>query len=327
MALRNKERREVMAFTPPLEKYAGKIREVVIGKGDKVVKLGGHNAMPGCTFDGDFPNLPKIALEVFDSAPEDWAPEAIKPYEDVVNDPVAWAKKAVDVYNAELVCLHLKSTDPNGENVGADEAAQLAKKVSDSISVPLIVLGSGNAEKDGEVAAKVCEVCAGQNLLVGLAVEDNYKKIGAAAIGYGHCVAAQSPIDVNLAKQLNILLDNLGVPLDKIVMEPSTGALGYGIEYTYSVMERIELAALSQNDDKMQLPIMNIMAVETWKTREAKLDVDAEPTFGDLSKRGILWEAMTAVDLILSGTSLLIMRHPEAVRLTKEIIEELYLGK
>ena len=313
-----------MAFAAVSEKYSGKMRELEIGSGDKKVVVGGQASMPFCSFDGDLGNKPVVAMEVYDVVDPEWPAAVVDPFKDVINDPIAWAKKDVEEYGAKMICLQLASTDPNGENRDADYAADLVKKVAEAISVPLMVWGSGNVEKDGEVLAKVCEACEGMNLLIGPAVEENYKKIAANALGYGHAVVSQSPIDVNMAKQMNILIGNLGLPLEKIIMEPSTGALGYGVEYTYSVMERISLAALSQNDEKMQCPIINDMGKECWKSREVKLTDKEEPSFGpDIEKRGVLWEAMTAVDMLLSGANVLIMRNPHAVKLTEEIIDEL----
>ncbi len=313
-----------MAFAAVLEKYSGKMREMEIGAGDRKVVVGGQASMPFCSFDGDLGNKPIIAMEVYDVVNPEWPAAVVDPFKDVINDPIAWAKKNVDDYGARMICLQLAGTDPNGENRDADYAADLTKKMAEAISVPLMVWGSGNVDKDGEVLAKVCEVCSGMNLLVGPAVEENYKKIAATALGYGHGVVSQSPIDVNMAKQMNILIGNLGLPLEKVIMETSTGALGYGVEYTYSVMERISLAALSQNDEKMQCPIINDMGKECWKSREVKLTEEEEPAFGpDMEKRGVLWEAMTAIDMLLAGSNLLIMRNPHAVKLTEEIIDEL----
>ena len=313
-----------MAFAAVSEKYSGKMRELEIGSGDKKVVVGGQASMPFCSFDGDLGNKPIVAMEVYDIVDPEWPAAVVDPFKDVINDPIAWAKKNVEEYGAKMICLQLASTDPNGENRDAAYAADLAKKMAEAIPVPLLVWGSGNVEKDGEVLAKVCEVCEGMNLLIGPAVEENYKKIAAAALGYGHAVVSQSPIDVNMAKQMNILIGNLGLPLEKIIMEPSTGALGYGVEYTYSVMERISLAALSQNDEKMQCPMINDLGKECWKSREVKLTDVEEPAFGpDMEKRGVLWEAMTAVDMALCGSNLLIMRNPHAVQLTEEIIDEL----
>ncbi|MBI5446884.1 MAG: acetyl-CoA decarbonylase/synthase complex subunit delta [Deltaproteobacteria bacterium] len=313
-----------MAFELPKDSYSGKIVEVTLGSGPKAKKVGGQNAMPLCTFEGTYPNKPLVAMEVYDSpeAAETW-PEAVKaPFADVLGDPLAWAKKCLDQYGADAICIQLKSTDPNGQNTSADQAAALVKKLADALPVPLIVWGSENGEKDGEVLAKVAEVCQGMNLLLGPATEDNYKKIGGAAIGYSHTVVAQTPIDVNMAKQLNILLGNLGVPADKIVMDPSTGALGYGIEYSYSVMERDRLTALKQGDDKMQLPLICDVAKYAWKTREAGISAAEEPSFGDAKTRGVLWESVTAADLLTAGADILILRHPESVRILKKIIDE-----
>jgi len=313
-----------MAFEFPKDSYAGKIVEVSIGAGAKAKKVGGQNAMPLCNFEGQFPNRPLVAMEVYDKAEvtETWA-EAVKaPFADVLNDPVAWAKKCLDEYGADLICLQLASTDPNGLNTSVDEAAALAKKVAEAIPVPLIVWGCENGEKDAETLAKVAEVCEGMSLVLGPAVEENYKKIGGAAIGYGHTVVAQTPIDVNMAKQLNILLNNLGVPMDKILMDPSTGALGYGIEYTYSVMERDRLTGLKQGDEKMQSPLICDIGKYCWKTKEAGIPEAEEPSFGNVKTRGILWESVTATDLLAAGADILILRHPESVRVVKKVIDD-----
>ncbi|MDI6703630.1 MAG: CO dehydrogenase/acetyl-CoA synthase subunit delta [bacterium] len=304
----------------PKCKYNGRIREEVIGVGENAIKIGGETALPFHTFEGEIPNPPKIALEVYDIKPVDWAPACLEPFRDVLDDPVAWAKKCVEEYKAELVCLQLVSTDPTGENRSAEEAAEIAKKVTDAVPVPVIVYGSGNVEKDGEVLKSVSSTCEGKNILLGPAKEENYKVIGASAIGYKHLVSALTPIDVNLCKQLNILLGNLGVQDDRIVIDPTTGGLGYGLEYTYSVMERGRLAALIQGDQKMQMPMICNLGREAWKVKEVRIE---DPNFGDIKKRGIIWEAITAISLCLAGANILVMRHPESAALVKEIIDEL----
>ncbi len=317
-----------MAFVIPKENYAGKVREIVIGKGDKAVKLGGYDSMPLCTFEGTWPNKPVVAMEVYDVAPElnaqGWPPATFEAFKDVVNDPGAWAKKCLE-YGADLICVQLAGTDPNAQNKSAEEAIEVVKKVKEAVGdIPLIIWGSNNLEKDQEVLPAIMEAFPNENWLFGPAEEGNYKKITASAIGYGHLVAGKSSIDVNLAKQLNILIENLGLSLEKVVMDPTTAALGYGIEYTYSVMERISLAALAQNDDKMQNPFINDLAKEAWKTREAMLSIEEEPTYGEQNTRGILMESITAIDLIAAGSSILIMRNPTAVKVIKELINELY---
>ncbi|MCH8864061.1 MAG: acetyl-CoA decarbonylase/synthase complex subunit delta [Chloroflexi bacterium] len=312
-----------MAFEIPKTAYSGKIKEITLGKGEKAVTVGGESSYPFYLFEGEMPHLPRIAMEVYDAPPEEWAEAALEPFADVVSDPVAWANKCIKDYGAEMICLQLASTDPNGLDRGADEAAEVVKRVSEAIDVPLIVLGTANHDKDTEVFRKVAEVCHGKNLILGPVEEGDYKQIGAAAIGYQHTVVAASPIDINLGKQLNILLGNLGVSDDMLVMDPTVSGIGYGIEYAYSVMERMRMAALTQQDDKLQFPIICNIARETWKAKEAKISEAEDPKMGDAKKRGILLEAMSATVLLLAGADVLIMRHPEAIKLVREMIAEL----
>ena len=311
-----------MTFEIPKTLYSGKIREIKLGKGDKSVTVGGETSYPLYLFEGEMPNLPKIAMEVWDCPPDDWPEAALEPFQGVTDDPVAWAKKCIDDYGAEMIALQLISTDPNGLDRGADEAAEVVKKVADAIDVPLIVWGCSDKEKDSEVLRRVCEVCEGKNLIIGPVAEENYKRIGASAIGYHHTVISSSPIDINLAKQLNILLGNLGVPDELIMMDPTVSGIGYGIEYCYSVMERIRMAGLTQQDEKLQFPVICNIAKETWKTKEIHMAND-ELNMGDARKRGILLEAMSAIVLLLAGGDVFIMRHPEAIRLVRETMAEL----
>jgi acetyl-CoA decarbonylase/synthase complex subunit delta len=311
-----------VAFEIPKVTYSGKIKAVKLGKGPKAVTIGGETAYPFHLFEGEMPNPPRIAMEVYDTPPEEWPEAALEPFKEVVNDPAAWAKKCVEKYGAEMIALQLVSTDPNGLNRSGDEAAQTAKKVAGAVDVPVIVWGSGNVEKDADVLRKVAETCDGMNLVIGPVAEGNYKQVGAGAIGYKHTAIASSPIDINLAKQLNILMGNLGVPDEQIVVDPTTGGLGYGIEYTYSVMERDRMAALTQQDERLQFPILCNMAKEVWKTKEAKTKMEDAPTLGDTKRRGILLEAVTAVMLLLAGADVLIMRHPEAIKLVREMISD-----
>ena len=312
-----------MAFDIPKIDYTGKIREIKLGSGDKAVTVGGETGYPFHLFESDMPRLPRIAMEVYDSPPEDWPKAALAPFEDVADDPVAWAKKCVDAYGAEMLCLQLASTDPNGLDRGADEAAAVVKKVADAVSVPLIVWGTANHDKDTEVFRKVCELCQDKNLIIGPVEEGDYKKIGAAAIGYKHTIIASTPIDINLAKQLNILLGNLGVPDEQIIMDTTVSSIGYGIEYVYSVMERVRMAALTQQDERLQFPIIANIARETWKTKEVKIPQKENPGLGDEEKRGILMEAMSATVLLLAGADVLIMRHPESIKLVNNMISQL----
>ncbi len=313
-----------MAFEIPKQIYSGAIKPVTIGKGGNAITLGGETSYPFYTFEGAMPHIPRVAMEVWDKDPgEEWAGPCYEPIKGVAKDPVAWAQKGIKEFGADAIALVLVSTDPNGDDASPEAAAATAKKVAEAIDVPLIVFGTGNVEKDAEVLPAVAEACADKNLIIGPVQDKNYKKIGAAALGYNHTVIANSPIDVNLAKQLNILLGQLGVKDSHILVDPTTGGLGYGMEYTYSVMERDRMAALTQEDDKLQLPIVNYVGQEVWKVKECKLTNEEAPQLGDQTKRGILMEAITAVDLLLAGGDLLIMRHPEAVKLTKNFIKEM----
>lgn len=312
-----------MAFEIPKQDYSGEIRATTLGVGDKAVTVGGENSYPFHTFEGDMPNAPKIAMEIWDKDPgEDWAEAAKEPYKDVLGDPVAWAKKVLE-YEPDLLVIQCQSADPNGDNAPAEEVSDRVKAVVDEVDVPVVVWGTYNHEKDIEVMRLVSEKCQNKNLIIGPVEEGDHKQIGAAAMGYNHTIAASSPIDVNLSKQLNILLGNLGVKDEKIIVDPTTGGLGYGLEYTYSIMERIMMAALTQEDDKLQRPVICNMAHEVWKTKEAKLSEEEAPELGDAAKRGILMEAVTAVSLLMAGANVLMMRHPEAVKLVRNFISQM----
>jgi acetyl-CoA decarbonylase/synthase complex subunit delta len=312
-----------MAFEIPKIDYSGKIREITLGTGDKAVTVGGETCYPFYNFEGDMPHLPKIAMEVWDYEPDDWAEAAVEPFKDVIGDPAAWAKKCVDEYGAELITLQLRSIDPNGLNRPAEEAAEVAVKVVEAVDVPVVFWGVAAHEKDTEVLRLIAEKCEGKNVSLGPVEEGDYKQIGAGAIAYKHIVVASSPIDINLAKQLNILLGNLGVGDDKIIVDPTTGALGYGLEYSYSVMERDRMAALTQEDEKLQYPIICNVGLETWKVKESKLPESEEPTLGDAKKRGIMIECVTAMSVLLAGADIVIMRHPESIKLIKKMINDL----
>ena len=312
-----------MVIDIPKTAYSGKIREIKLGKGEKSVTVGAETCYPFYLFEGEMPNLPKIAMEVYDSPPEDWPEAALEPFAGVVDDPVAWANKCIKEYGADMICLQLLSTDTNGLDRGADEAAKVVKKVADAIDVPLIAWGTANHEKDTEVLRTVAETCQGKNLIIGPVEEEDHKKIGAAAIGYQHTTTASTPIDINLAKQLNILLGNLGVSDELLIMDPTVSGLGYGIEYCYSVMERMRMAALVQQDDKLQVPIICNISKEVWKSKESKIPESEAPELGDAKKRGILMEAISAMVLLLAGADVLVMRHPEAIKLIREMIADL----
>ena len=315
-----------MGFELKKESYSGGVKAISIGKGDSAITVGGQTCYPFYTFEGSMPNKPLIAMEIWDIAPEDWPEPVMAHFKDVISDPAAWAKKCVNTFGADAIVIQLKSVDPNDKDASPESAADTVLKVLKAINVPLIVWGCANPAKDEAVLKVVAEKCEGYNLVLGPVEEKNYKGIGAAAMGYGHAVIASSPIDVNLAKQVNILLENLGMPMDRVVVDPTTGGLGYGMEYTYSVMERLTMAAMVQGDEKLQFPMINNLGNEVWKCKEAKQTLEGAPILGDPEKRGVMMEAIGAVSYLLAGSSLLIMRHPEAIRLTKEFINALADG-
>ena len=316
-----------MAFEIPKQPYSGKIGESTIGVGSGKVKLGGQDSYPFHLFEGQMPNPPKIAMEIWDYDPsKEWPTAAVEPFKDVISSPDAWAKKCVDEYGADMIVVQMKSIDPNGMDRGADEVTKVVQKVVGAVEVPVIVWGTANNQKDEEVLKRISETCQGKNVSLSPVEEGNHKGVGASAIGYGHTIVASTPIDVNLAKQLNILLGNLGVPSEKIIIDPTTGGLGYGLEYSYSVMERIRMAALTQEDDKLQIPMISNIGNEIWKCKEVGQSLDEAPIIGDPERRGIMMESVAAVTYLLAGSDVVILRHPESVRLVRSFIDLMING-
>lgn len=301
--------------------YTGAIRETVLGNEGSSVSVGGTNTLPFQLFEGEMNHKPLIALDVVDANTDDW-PETLKRhFSDVIGDPAAWAQKCVKTYGAEAICLSLVSTDPNGLDRSSSDAAKTASAVINAVDVPLIVWGCGNSDKDTDTLREITSIIGDKKVCLAPLSDANYRSLGATAMAFNHPMVAASPIDVNLAKQLNILLENLGVSLDNVLMDPSVGALGYGIEYTYSVMERIRIAALTQQDEKLQVPFICNLGREVWKAKECRLPSDS--LIGDQEKRGVMMEAITATCMLLCGGDLLIMRHPQAMNLAKSLIKGL----
>jgi acetyl-CoA decarbonylase/synthase complex subunit delta len=312
-----------------IEKWSGKVNEVIIGATvqeggtrTRTVRVGGENTLPFLHFEGEIINPPVVAMEVWDMEPPAW-PDILKDeFKNCLNDPVAWVKKVVDEWGLDLVCLRLFSTHPDAKDSSGDEAAKTVEKVLKAVKVPLIIIGGYSAQKDGEVLLKVSHAAKGENCLLGIAIQENYKTIAAACISGGHSIIAETPIDINLAKQLNILISDMGFPLDKIVIHHATGGLGYGLEYTYSIIERTRLAALG-GDKMLSQPMINFIGQETWRTKEAKTPEADMPEWGKQKERAVLWEATTAVAFLNAGADILVMNHPGAVRSVKETIKEL----
>jgi len=310
-----------MALAIPKETYSGKIYSVQLGTA-KTVTIGGANALPFLGFEGSFPNKPAVALEIMDIAPDEWPETVKKAIGGAGSSPAQWAKFCQQ-NGADIVALRLMGTHPDQKNKSAEEAAKTAAEVAAAIDIPVVILGSGHVEKDSQVLQAVAAAVRGKNCAIGKAVEENYKTIAAAAMANDHKLIAMSQLDVNLAKQLNILLTQMGFDKERIVMDPMSSALGYGLEYTYSVMERIRMAALMQNDPMMQTPILCDIGANVWKVKET-IAPDAEvPEWGTLEDRAMVWEAVTASAMITAGADMLIMRHPGAAAKAKEVIAEL----
>jgi acetyl-CoA decarbonylase/synthase, CODH/ACS complex subunit delta len=310
------------------DNWPGAVRLVTIGATaadggtrSKTITVGGQKTLPFMHFEAQIPNPPVVAIEIRDRRPDDWSTLLIETWQDVVDDPGAWAKAAEEA-GADLIQLSLSLTDAAGNPTTPDKAVAAVRAVLGATGLPLIVFGPGQAEKDNELLVPVAEETKGERIVLGICEDKNYRTIVATAMANGHLVNARAPMDVNLSKQLNILISDMGLPLDRIIMDPTTGALGYGIEYGFSVMERLRLAAL-QGDTMTQSPMLVTPGFEAWKTKEAKVGQDVPAEWGDWLKRAINWETLTAMTLLESGADIIVLRHPESVHRIKQAIAEL----
>jgi acetyl-CoA decarbonylase/synthase complex subunit delta len=308
----------------PKEKWSGKVREITLGataeQGGtraKTVTVGGETALPFLHFEGEIPHPPAIAIEVQDRKPEDWSPVLLGAWGDVTEDAAAWAKAAEEA-GADIVLLRFVAH----ADLTPQYARQAVRKVLDATGLPVIVFGPGQADLDNEVLVAVAEEGKGENLVLGVCEDKNYRTIVAAALAHGHLVNARTAMDVNLAKQLNILISDMGLPVERVIMDPTTGALGYGMEYGYSVMERLRLAAL-QGDSMTQLPMLVTPGEEAWRTKEARAGDGVPDAWGDWAERAINWETLTASTLVESGADIVVLRHPESVRRVRAMIDAL----
>jgi len=313
----------------PTEKWNGSVREVTLGataaEGGtraKTVTVGGETALPFLHFEGEMPHPPAIAIEIQDHYPEDWSPLLLEAWGDVVHNPAAWAK-AAEEEDADLIMLRLRGVDEEGKETTPEEAAQTVEGVLQATGLPLIVRGPGQAERDNELLVAVAEAAKGERIALGLCEDKNYRTIVAAALAHDQLIISSTPMDVNLSKQLVILITDLGMPLERILTDPTTGALGYGIEYGYSVMERLRIAAF-QGDKMTQQPLICFVGEESWRQKESKVNEGVPPSWGDWVERSINWEAMTATTLIHAGADIVTPRHPETVKIVKGFIERLY---
>ncbi len=300
------------------ERWKGKVFEMMLGREPHTVRVGGDTSLPFMHFEGTTVR-PVTALEVQDVAPADWPAVLRAPFAGVLEDPAAWAKRCVEL-GADLVALRLAGAHPENGDADAGAVAAVARRVAEAVDVPLIVLGCGLEEKDARILPAVAEALEGRNCLLGQATMDNYKAVVAGCLAYGHGVVATSPLDINLAKQLNILITEMNLPPDRIAMDPSIGPLGYGIEYAYSIIERKRLGALS-GDRMLAQPVICLVGEESWKTKETQAGDISE--WGDQERRAVLWEAMTAVTLALAGGSIFVFRHPDSLTRFNRTIDAL----
>jgi acetyl-CoA decarbonylase/synthase complex subunit delta len=314
-----------MPIDIPKDRWPGSVRAISIGATaadggtrSRSITLGGHTTLPYLQFEAPVQNKPVIAIEIKSRKPDDWSPLLVEAWGDVMSDPALWAKKAEEM-GADLLVLALTVDD------SVDEAVKAVRSVLAASGLPLIVWGPGQVEKDNELLVAVAEATQGEKLVLGICEDKNYRTIVATAMANGHLVQARTPMDVNLSKQLNILISDMGMPKDRILMDPTTGALGYGIEYGYSVMERLRLAAL-QGDAMTQFPMVVTPGFEAWKTKEAKVGEGVPEAWGNWKARAIHWETLTAVALIESGADVVVLRHPESVRRVRNAVNELVMA-
>jgi len=312
----------------PKDTWPGAVRTVTLGATPaeggtrtRTVTVGGEKSMPYLSFENPMPNKPVVAAEIRELRPEDWSKILLEAWGSVMDDPAQWAK-AAEAAGAEMIVLALSATGKDGKPATPEKAVASVKAVLSATGLPLAVFGPGQAELDNTLLVAVAEASKGERLLLGICEDKNYRTIVATAMANGHLVSARTPMDVNLAKQLNILISDMGFPLDRVLMDPTTGALGYGIEYGFSAMERLRLAAL-QGDAMTQQPMLVTPGFEAWKTKEAKVGEGVPETWGDWSRRGLNWEVLTAIALLESCADILVLRHPESIRQVKQAILEL----
>ena len=312
-----------MAFTPKTAPYSGKINAVTLGTGDKAIVIGGQNVMPFYTFDAPIENAPKIGVEISDLAAS-WTVAGLKDFYAGCTTMADYAKKAETMPGADFLCLHFESADPNGANRSVAECVADAKAVADAVSMPIVILGCKNLEKDGELFSKIAEALQGKNILVMSAKNEDYKTVGASVVlAYGQKVGAETADDINLAKQLNIMLKGLSIAPENIVMNVGTAAVGYGFEYVASTLDRVRMAALAQSDADLQMPIVSPVSPDAWSVKESTASEEDEPEWGCQEERGIEMEVSTAAANLIGGADAVIMRHPAAIAAIKKFITEL----
>ena len=313
-----------MPFVPKKQAYNAKIHEVELGVGEKAVKLGGQNVLPFHTFDADIANAPKIGVELTDLGMAEYTMPGEQAFYAGCETVVDMAKRAETMEGASFLCLHFEGADPNGLNKSTEECVQLAKDVADAVTMPIVIMGCKNVEKDTELFNKCAEALAGKNILVLSARDENYKTVGASAgLAYNQKVGAESAVDINLAKQLNTVMTQLGVNAQSIIMNIGSAAAGYGYEYVASTLDRIRDAALKQSDAMLQMPIMTPVSSDTWGVKESVMAEADMPEWGNQEERGIEMEITTAAAVLAGGSDAVIMRHPSAIATIAKMIAAL----
>ncbi len=312
-----------MSFVPKTQPFNGKINAVTLGTGDKAVVIGGQNVLPFYTFDAPIENAPKIGVEISDAAAS-WDVPGLVDFYAGCTTMAERAKKAETIEGADFICLNFESADPNGADRSVEDCVADAKAVAEAVSMPIVIMGCKNMEKDGKLFAAVAEALAGKNILVMSAKNEDYKTVGASvALASGQKVGAETADDINLAKQLNIMLKGLNVPAESIVMNIGTAAVGYGYEYVASTLDRVRDAALKQSDADLQMPIIAPVSTDTWSVKESTASEEDEPAWGCREERGISMEISTAAANLTGGADAVIMRHPAAIATIKKFITEL----
>ena len=312
-----------MSFVPKTQPFSGKINAVTLGTGDKAIVIGGQNVLPFYTFDAPIENAPKIGVEITNNATE-WTAPGLKDFYAGCTTMADFAKKAETMEGADFLCLNFEAADPNGENRSVADCVADAKAVAEAVSLPIVVMGCKHLEKDAELFSAIAEALSGKNVLFMSAKNENYKTVGAAvALANGQKVGAETADDINLAKQLNIMLKGLNVPAESIVMNIGCAAVGYGYEYVASTLDRVRLAALAQSDADLQTPIMATVSADTWAVKESTATEEDEPAWGSQEERAIDMEVATAAANLTGGADAVIMRHSAAVATIKKFINEL----
>ncbi len=312
-----------MPFTDKPQVFNAAINALSFGEAGREITLGGSNVYPLYAFDAPLANAPRVGVEVSDLGYEKAIPGLAAFYAGAETIPEQ-AARAAAMPGAEFVCLKLDSADPNGENASSEDCVATVKAVYEAIDKPLVVMGCKNVEKDTELLVKVAEALQGKNVLLMSAREEDYKTLGASAVlAYGQKLCGESAVDINLAKQLNVLMSQLGVPAASTVMNLGSAAAGYGFEYVASTMDRVKSAALTQNDAMLQMPVVTPVGSEAWTVKEALLEEADEPEWGSREERGIQMEIVTAAACLASGSDAVILRHPESVKTISEMISAL----